>query len=138
MTRSGLLRYRLGLLMSLGAIVPLGFWVRFHGVFPEWINDALGAIAYEIFWVLLGVLLWPRVPIWQIAVGVCVATGALEFLQLYQPDWLQAIRRTLPGRLVLGNQFSWMDFPSYVVGSGAGWVWGRCLQLRFSRDKSAS
>ena len=131
MPRSALLTYRLALLCSLIIIVPLGYWVRFHGVFPEWLNDALGSVAYEIFWILLVAWLLPRVAIWRVALGVCVATCAIEFLQLYQPDWLQAIRRTLPGRLVLGNQFSWADFPPYGVGSLAGMGWVKAVRSRF-------
>jgi Protein of unknown function (DUF2809) len=132
MSRPVLLIYRLALLCSMIIIVLLGYWVRFRGVFPEWLNDALGSLAYEIFWILLVVWLLPRAALWQVALGVCLATCAIEFLQLYQPDWLQALRRTLPGRLVLGNQFSWADFPAYVVGSlaGVGWLKAVRSQVR--------
>ncbi len=133
MTRPSLLAYRLALLLSLIIIVPLGYWVRFRGVFPEWLNDALGSVAYEIFWILLVALLLPRVAIERVAVGVCLATCAIEFLQLYQPDWLQAIRRTLPGRLILGNQFSWADFPPYLLGSLAGLGWVRAVRSGIGR-----
>jgi len=61
------------------------------------------------------------------AFGVCVATCGLEFLQLWQPPFLQAARATLPGRMVLGNSFTWSDFPSYFAGSFLGWVWVRWL-----------
>jgi hypothetical protein len=130
MPRPTLLTYRLALLLSLIAIVPLGYWVRFRGVFPEWLNDALGSVAYEIFWILLVVFLLPRLAIKRVAVGVCLATSAIECLQLYQPDWLQALRHTLPGRLILGNQFSWSDFPPYFVGSLAGLGWVRAVSKR--------
>lgn len=51
-----------------------------------------------------------------------VLTCVLEFLQLWQMPWLVALRRTLPGRLVLGTHFSWFDFPPYVVGTLMAWL----------------
>ena len=121
-------KYRVALLISITVIIPLGYIVRFsRGPAPEWFNDSFGAIAYEIFWILLTVFLWPQASLVWTAFGVCVATCGLEFLQLWQPPFLQAARATLPGRLVLGNSFTWSDFPSYFVGSFLGWVWVRWL-----------
>ncbi|MEZ2239252.1 DUF2809 domain-containing protein [Microcoleus sp.] len=123
------LKYRIALLISIIVIIPLGYVVRFsRGPAPEWFNDSFGAIAYEIFWILLTVFLWPQASLVGTAIGVCVATCGLEFLQLWQPPFLQAARATLPGRLVLGNSFTWSDFPSYFVGSFLGWVWVRWLR----------
>ncbi|HEY9609181.1 DUF2809 domain-containing protein [Allocoleopsis sp.] len=126
--RHRVLQYRLALLISILIILPLGYVVRFYGTAPEWFNDLFGSIAYEIFWILLVALIFPNAsPLWT-AVGVCLATCVLEFLQLWHPPFLEAMRRTLPGRLVLGNAFTWSDFPAYFFGSLLGWVWMRlCL-----------
>jgi Protein of unknown function (DUF2809) len=117
-------RYRLALLLSIIIIVPVGYVVRFAkepGL--EWLQDALGSLAYEIFWILLVAFFLPKAsPLWT-AVGVFLATCGVEFLQLWQPPFLQAARATLPGRLVLGNSFAWSDFPSYFIGSFFGWIW---------------
>ena len=116
-------KYRLTLFVSILIIVPLGYLVRFHGAAPEWLNDSLGSIAYEIFWILLVALFFPKAsPLWT-AIGVCLATCILEFLQLWHPPFLEAMRSTLAGRLVLGNAFTWSDFPSYFIGSFFGCVW---------------
>lgn len=121
-------KYRIALFISIVLIIPLGYMVRFHGPAPALLNDWLGSIAYEIFWILLVALLFPHAsPVWS-AVGVCLATCALEFLQLWQPPFLQAMRATLPGRLVLGNTFIWSDFPAYFIGSFVGWVWMLALR----------
>jgi hypothetical protein len=121
-------KYRVGLIISLAIVVPLGYWVRFSAPLPGWLNDALGSVFYEIFWILLVLLLYPAAFPRYAAIGVCLATCGLEFLQLWQPPWLQAIRATLPGRLVLGNTFAWSDFPAYFSGSFAGWIWVRVLR----------
>lgn len=123
-------KYRIALLISILIIIPLGYIVRFYGPFPEWLNDSFGSIAYEIFWILLVAILFPQAsPIWT-AVGVFFATCLVEFMQLWNSPFLEAIRATLPGRLVLGNSFTWSDFPSYLIGSFCGWVWMRLLRQR--------
>jgi hypothetical protein len=53
-------------------------------------------------------------------------------LQLWQPPWLQAVRATLLGRLVLGNTFTWGDFLYYAIGCGLGWLWLRAIRTRRS------
>lgn len=127
--RSWFLNYRLVLLVSMSIIVPIGYVIRFAQT-PTWawLNDAIGSLAYEIFWVLLAAFLSPRTALQAIAVSVCLATCGLEWLQLWHPPLLEAARATLPGRLVLGNAFSWSDFPPYVVGSVLGWLWARSAQ----------
>lgn len=116
--------YRVALLVSILFIIPLGYGVRFsQGWLPNDLHDALGSIAYEVFWILLVQLLYPKIPPLRIAIAVSLATCAIEVLQLWQPSWLQALRATFPGRLVLGNTFSWSDFPPYFIGSAIGWLW---------------
>ncbi|HEY9635378.1 MAG TPA: DUF2809 domain-containing protein [Coleofasciculaceae cyanobacterium] len=126
--RDRVFKYRIALLISILIIVPLGYIVRFYGAAPEWLNDLFGSVAYEIFWILLVALLFPQASPLQTAVGVCLATCIIEFLQLWHPRFLEAMRATLPGRLVLGNNFAWSDFLSYFIGSFLGWVWMRSLR----------
>ncbi|MBF2066961.1 MAG: DUF2809 domain-containing protein [Calothrix sp. C42_A2020_038] len=127
-TRHPFFRYRVGLLISIIFIVPLGYIVRFsQGFGLEWLYDFFGSVAYEIFWILLVVFIHPKASPTLTAIGVFIATCAIEFLQLWKPPFLEALRMTLLGRLVLGNTFIWTDFISYFVGSFAGWLWVRWL-----------
>jgi Protein of unknown function (DUF2809) len=121
-------KYRLILAIAIFIIVPLGYIIRFTPI-PglEWLNDFLGGVAYEIFWILLVMFLFPQWSPFWVALGVCLATCALEFLQLWQPPFLQAMRSTLAGRLVLGNAFTWTDFINYFIGSFLGWGMMRSL-----------
>lgn len=48
-----------------------------------------------------------------IALIICYA---IEFSQLYQTPWINAIRQTLAGRLVLGSGFLYSDLLAYVLG----------------------
>lgn len=121
--------YRVTLLASAVLLVPIGYIVRFsQGFGAPWLHDALGSIAYELFWMMLVLFCFPRLSPLKVAIAVGFATCAIEFLQLWQPPWLQAVRATLPGRLVLGNTFAWSDFPPYFMGSFLGWIWGRTLK----------
>jgi Protein of unknown function (DUF2809) len=131
------LRYRLAAVATMVAAVPIGYWVRFHGPGPEGLNDALGSVAYEWFWIALFWGCFPGRSAFRISLAVLLATCGLEFLQLWQPTFLQALRATIPGRLVLGNTFSWTDFPPYIVGSVLGYVWvqglSKALRIKYSR-----
>lgn len=89
----------------------------------QWVNN-LGpaSIAYEVFFMLLAFLFIPRRrAITTIAITVCTATCAVEFLQLWKPPWLQALRGFTLGKAVLGHSFSWLDFPAYPIGCLIGW-----------------
>jgi len=44
----------------------------------------------------------------------------IEFSQLYKTPWIDNLRRTLLGRLVLGETFLWGDLLSYTVGIAFG------------------
>jgi Protein of unknown function (DUF2809) len=132
------LRHRLLFLINILAIVPLGYIIRFGHIFPQFISDAGGSIAYELFWILLVLAISPRANIRTTVISVCLVSCAIEFLQLYQPPWLQAIRATLPGRLVLGTTFSWADFPPYFIGSSLGLLWVYYLDRVASGDRGVS
>ncbi|MFL6463129.1 MAG: DUF2809 domain-containing protein [Bryobacteraceae bacterium] len=119
----------------------MGCWLRFSApINPEW-RDYSGGAAYVIFWILIYAFLKPTAPALPVTLTVFVITCCLEFLQLWHPSWLEAIRRTLPGRLVLGTTFQWSDFPPYVVGTLIGFVAMRLLapsQNPLHRERSGT
>ena len=109
-------------LVAIG-LVPLvilfGLGCKYYrGVGADWVNNwGPGSVAYELLFMLLAFIVVPRRDaIYRIALGVFLGTCLVEFLQLWKPTFLEAIRVTLPGRLILGTTFSWWDFPAYVVG----------------------
>ena len=58
---------------------------------------------------------------------------AVEFSQLYHAPWIDAIRRTTPGHLVLGETFAWGDIAAYLVGIAVG---GAIEWMMFGRRRS--
>lgn len=60
--------------------------------------------------------LFPRAS--TIALGIMALSfaWAIEFSQIYHAPWIDALRATLPGRLILGSTFNWPDLPAYLLG----------------------
>jgi hypothetical protein len=51
-----------------------------------------------------------------------LASYAVELSQLYQAPWINAIRGTTLGHLVLGSTFAWQDLVAYTFGVAAGFL----------------
>ncbi len=112
-------------------LIPIGIASKFYqGPLQWWINDFFGDILYEAFWIMVGVLIWPRASLAKIASGVFIATCLIEVLQLWQPPFLQAIRATFIGQLFLGTTFVWWDFPHYLAGCVLTWAGLRYLKTK--------
>ncbi len=97
----------------------------------KWVNDSAGDILYQIFWLLIFIFIWPKFPPGVIAVAVFCISSFLEFLQLWHPPFLEAIRSTFAGRLLIGTTFSWSDFFYYFLGSLLGYLWLQYLKNKF-------
>ena len=102
-------------LASRASWMPSGFWAENAG-------DALWALC-----VYLGfLLLFPKARVLLLALGAFGLSAAVEFQQLLQWPWLLRVRATLPGRLLLGSGFVWVDFARYgvgvLLGASADWI----------------
>jgi hypothetical protein len=91
---------------------------KYPALFPaalgKYPGDALWA--QMVYWLLA---LWaPGASASKLALGSLLASYADELSQLYQAPWIQQIRATTAGHLVLGSHFSWLDMASYTVGIG--------------------
>jgi hypothetical protein len=70
-------------------------------------------------------------PATQFAISAAIAlalSAFVEFSQLWHPVWLDDIRRTTIGVLLLGRYFAWMDIAAYAVGVGFAVVIDRLLR----------
>ncbi len=95
---------------------------RFAGHLPGFVatyaGDTLWALALFLF---LGLIL-PRVATARVAAAAWVGSLLVEVSQLYHAPWIDSIRRTSLGGLVLGFGFLWSDLVCYTVGVGLGVV----------------
>jgi hypothetical protein len=53
----------------------------------------------------------------QIAIISLLICYGIEFLQLYQGEWMIELRKTLFGRCALGQGFLWTDILAYTFGA---------------------
>jgi len=109
--------------IALLIITPLGIFTKFYtGNASAWVNNSLGGVFYEIFWCLLIFLLFTKLKPMVIAIVVLLTTCTLEFTQLWRPQFLETLRDNFIIRTIIGNSFSWSDFPYYIIGSIAGFA----------------
>jgi hypothetical protein len=120
--------YRVILAINAILIIPIGYAVRLSPILAEWFRNLFGNVAYETLLILLLLLIVPKMKPIVAAISVCLFSFVIEFSQLSQDQILVAARSNLLGRLILGNGFTWEDFPLYVLGSLVGWAW--VIQLR--------
>jgi len=93
-------------------IILLGLLSRQFAVIPVSTGDALWATM--IFFIVRFFLVDTRAnSVAWIGLLICYL---VEFSQLYQQPWINNLRQTLPGRLILGQGFLWSDLIAYAVG----------------------
>jgi hypothetical protein len=114
----------------LALVVALGLASRRFGhVLPTFV----AAYAGDTLWALaafLGIgLVLPRAPTRTVAALAMAFSAAVELSQLYHAPWIDSIRRTAVGGLVLGYGFLWGDLVCYAVGVGLGMLLERGLGL---------
>lgn len=100
------------------------------GLAVHWRGGWLGAVVNDV----AGDALWAAMIVWWAGVvwpaarsavraavgfGVCVA---VECSQLWHTPWLDAVRHTPWGHLMLGSGFDPRDFAAYALGVTVAWV----------------
>jgi hypothetical protein len=112
-------RRRLYLIAALFATVALGLASR---KFPWLFPSALGKYPGDALWAQMVYwsvgLVFPSASVARVASYALAVSYADELSQLYQALWINQIRATSIGHLILGSSFSWLDLLSYTVGVG--------------------
>lgn len=120
------------------AVVFAGLLLR-SGLFPlphflvKYGADSLWAVV--VF--LCGALLFPRASTRRVAIGALVFSWSVEVLQLYHAPGIDAVRATLPGRLVLGSSFNPPDLLAYFVGIAVA-AYGDSMSQRRKRARNGT
>jgi hypothetical protein len=74
----------------------------------------------DILWGLMVYFIFINKTINRAIIASLVFSYSIEFSQLYQAAWINNIRHTVIGGLVLGEIFLWSDMLCYTVGIGIG------------------
>ena len=114
-------------LLALAVVAAGLFWRSGLIPLPQWLSNNGGDALWALMvFVGFGFLI-PRASTLVIALLALIFALGVEFSQLYHAPWIDAVRATLPGRLVLGTTFNWPDLPAYAVGIALGalveWRW---------------
>jgi hypothetical protein len=110
-------RSRVAYAAALLLVIAAGLGSRVFGRFlPAFVAAYAGDTLYAtMVFVLLG-LAAPRWSTARVGAAALASSCAIEVSQLYHAPWIDAIRATVPGALVLGYGFLWSDLACYVAG----------------------
>ncbi len=104
--------------------------------FPVLLPSLLGQYPGDALWALMIFLviafIKPTLGPGRLAMGALLISYGVEFTQLYQAAWINAIRETRLGHLILGSTFHWPDLIAYPVGVSLGLLLDRFLLTRTS------
>ena len=70
-------------------------------------------------------LTFPAAGSWILALSAFACSAAVEAAQLLSWPWLQDLRSTTAGALVLGQGFQWADVVAYGAGAVTVGLWDR-------------
>lgn len=112
--------------------ILIGILSRKISFIPLWIGDALYAV---MIYFLVRIFL-PMKKAFIVALFSLLICYCIEFLQLYQAEWIIELRKTLLGRYVLGQGFLWSDILAYTFGIAVVFLIEKITLNRFNQ-KSA-
>lgn len=100
--------------------IALGLLSRRITAAPQWVHLYLGDVlwALMVFWGI-GFLFRRKSTVYVAGVTVLFSV-LIELSQLYHASWIDAVRSTTMGGLILGFGFLWSDIICYTVGAVAG------------------
>ena len=87
---------------------------------PEILNMYLGDALWALMIYLYVAIIFRKLPIKWVVLNSLVFCYLIELSQLYHAVWIDQIRNTRLGGLVLGFGFLWSDILAYTVGVGFG------------------
>ncbi|MFK7922859.1 MAG: DUF2809 domain-containing protein [Bacteroidia bacterium] len=121
------------------ATLMLGYTSRWQvswypSIWAEYAGDTLWAML--VYWLIS--LVWRSLSFIKVAGLAAAFAYLIEFSQLYQADWIVALRNTFVGSLVLGHGFLWSDFVCYSLGIALAYIIDRYFfSLGYSHSKAA-
>jgi len=108
---------RLPYMIAVVVVIAAGLLSRKLPVVPLWVGDVLWALM--VYLLVRAIFITSSL---RLVAGISLLfCFAIEFSQLYQATWINNLRHTLPGRLILGQGFLWGDLLAYTVGIGLGY-----------------
>ena len=98
-----------------------------------YVGDALWAAL--VFWLVC--LVFPAKKISICAMLALSFAFSIELSQLYQANWINEIRHTRLGGLILGFGFRWSDLLAYAAGIGLACILRHLFEIKAHKNLSA-
>ena len=111
---------------------------RYRPHLPSFIGEYSGDVLWALMLFLIVSFLLASRPLFQRCVVSLVLALAVELSQLYHAPWIDGIRSTTLGGLVLGFGFLWSDLVCYFVGISAGAFMERTVQRKREKKETQS
>ena len=89
---------------------------RYANLLPQIISDYGGDVLWALMVFLILGFLFPKMKTSSTALISIIFCYLIEISQLYHAPWIDAIRQTTLGGLVLGFGFLWSDLLCYLIG----------------------
>ncbi|HDR7870076.1 MULTISPECIES: ribosomal maturation YjgA family protein [Bacillus] len=93
---------------------------KFVFTLPHLLNDYLGDALWACMIFTGFGFLFPKMDTKKLAFISLLFCYGIELSQLYHAEWIDSIRATTLGGLVLGYGFLWSDLVAYTIGVGIG------------------
>ncbi len=103
---------------------------KFSDFIPNFIDKYLGDVLWALMVYFIVGFLFKYASIKKIAVFAAIFCYAIEISQLYHSNWIDEIRSTAIGGLVLGYGFVWSDIIAYSIGICIGLVAEKIFMLK--------
>src|SRR5690242_20525385 len=132
-------RYPFAWIILIALTCGLGLGSRHYAVhLPGFVAQYAGDTCWALALFLVLGLIQPRAPTGRIAALALAGSVLVEVGQLYHAPWIDSLRRTPLGGLVLGFGFLWSDLACYAAGVGLGVVIeSRTIRPRRGQDHSS-
>ncbi|MDA1904411.1 DUF2809 domain-containing protein [Bacillus cereus] len=97
---------------------------------PTLLNDYLGDALWALMIFIGFGFLFPKIETKKLAFISLMFCYGIEVSQLYHAEWIDSIRATTLGGLVLGYGFLWSDLVAYTIGVGIGFLFELILRKK--------
>jgi len=108
-------------------LLAFGMGSRRLSGFPSWVTLYAGDVAWGALFFALFCAARPTLSTTSAWLSAVITTELIEFSQLYHAPWLDALRGTNVGGLLLGHLFLWSDVLCVALGAtlaaGAERLW---------------
>lgn len=112
-------------------VIILGLSSRkFAFALPTLLNDYLGDALWALMIFIGFGFLFPKIETKKLAFISLMFCYGIEVSQLYHAEWIDSIRATTLGGLVLGYGFLRSDLVAYTIGVGIGFLFELILRKK--------